>query len=107
MSRERQKARAARQAAQLAIVEAAARRRTRRAGLLGKRPTFRKRPVRYGALPLRARLQLLAVFVAVQALAWQFVHGLGVRGSVAVLTGSVLLVLATTRKHTRQRSTSR
>lgn len=107
MSRERQKARAARQAARLATIEAAARRRTRRARLRGLRPTLRKRPARYGALPLRARLQLVAVFVAVQALAWQFVHGLGVRGSVAVLTGSVLLVLAATRKHTRRRSTPR
>ena len=107
MSRERQKARAARQAAQLARVEAAARRRTRRAWLHGLRPTLRTRPARYGALPLRARLQLVAVFVAVQALAWQFVHGLGVRGSVAVLTGSVLLVLAATRKHPHRRSPPR
>ena len=107
MSRERQKARTARQAARLATVQAAARRRTRRTRLRGLRPTLRTRPARYGALPLRARLQLVAVFVAVQALAWHFVHGLGVRGSVAVLTGSVLLVLATTRTHPHRRSPPR
>ena len=81
----------------------ASRSRARRARLARLRPGWpsrSKRPRRYGALPLRSRLQLVAGFFAVQALAWQFVHGVGVRASVAVLTASVLLVLVTTRRST-------
>ncbi|MCW2599043.1 MAG: hypothetical protein JWM02_872 [Frankiales bacterium] len=100
MSKERQKARAARQAARRAEVEAAARKRARRAKVQGLVPsvTVPRRRRRYGALPLRVRFQLVALFLAVQVLAWFFLHGAGARFSVAVLTAACLLVLVNTRR---------
>jgi hypothetical protein len=100
LSRERQKARAAREAARSAEVVAAARRRERaaRRQALVPRLTLPRTRRRYGALTGRQRYQVLAAFVLVQALAWFLVSGLRVRFSVAVLTAAVLLVLVTTRR---------
>lgn len=102
MSKERQKARAARQAARLAEVEAAARKRQRRAKVQGLVPSVSRprRKKRYGALPTRVRVQAVVAFLALQAVAWYFVPGLGVRFSVAVITAACLLVLVNTRRST-------
>lgn len=53
---------------------------------------------RYGALTPLAKLRVLLVFLAAQAVVWLFVDGLAVRFSLAVLTAAVLLVLVKTRK---------
>jgi hypothetical protein len=102
VSRERQRARAARQAARLAEVEAAARKRARKAKVQGLLPSVSRprRQRRYGAIPVRVRFQSVGAFVAVQALAWYFLHGFGARLSVAVLTAACLLVLVNTRRST-------
>jgi hypothetical protein len=102
VSRERQKARAAREAARLAEVEAAARKRARKAKVQGLVPSVSRprRRRRYGALPLRMRFQAVVAFFVVQALAWYFLHGFGARFSVAVLTAACLLVLVNTRRST-------
>ena len=104
MSRERQKARAARELARRAEVEEAARRRSREARRQAVaarlKPSPRKRQRRYGALSARARYQLVVAFFVVQALAWYLFDGIGQRFSVAVLTIAVLLVLVLTRRST-------
>jgi hypothetical protein len=104
VSRERQKARAAREAARRADVEAAAAqraKRVRRQVLLKRvRPTVPKRRRRYGALTARARYQLFVAFVGVQVVGWYFLSGPGARFSLAVLTAAVLLVLVNTRRST-------
>ena len=53
---------------------------------------------RYGALSPLARLRVVLVFFAVQALVWVFFSGLPARFSLAVLTAAVLLVVVKTRK---------
>lgn len=64
-----------------------------------KRPVSRqRRRRRYGALPARARYQVVAAFLVVQALAWWLLDGPGPLLSVAVLTAAVLLVLVRTRR---------
>ena len=102
VSKERQKARAAREMARRVEVEAAARKRERQAKLqtLVPRVTRRRRQRRYGALPVRARIQVVIAFFVVQALAWYLVSSLGARFSLAVLTAAVLLVLVNTRRST-------
>lgn len=104
MAKERQKARAAREAARRAEVQAAADKRAKRAKrevlLQCVKPTVPKRPRRYGALPTRVRAQLVVVFIAVQGIAWFLLTGVGARFSVAVLTAAVLLVLVKTRRST-------
>ncbi len=102
MSRERQKARAAREAARLIEVEAAARRRVRRARMRGLLPSVSRprRRRRYGAVPARVRFQAVVAFFVVQALAWYILPGAGARFSVAVLTAACLLVLVSTRRST-------
>jgi uncharacterized membrane protein YbaN (DUF454 family) len=102
MSKERQRARAAREVARQAEVAAAARRRNRqgrRAVLLSRvTPTVPRRRRRYGALPARVWFRLVVAFGVVQALSWWFLPGVGQRLSVAVLTLAVLLVLVRTRR---------
>ena len=103
MSQQRRRAREAREAVAAARPVTKAPVRFRRSA----RPAGRPRRRRYGALPTRTRLQLLATFVAVQLLFGQLVHGLGARASFAVLTAAVLLVLVTTRDPASKRSTPR
>ena len=102
MSKERQKARVARQAARRAEVEAAAAQRAKRVRkqvlLQRVKPTVPKRRRRYGALPTRVWYQVVVIFLAVQVVGWYFLSGPGVRFSLAVLTAAVLLVLINTRR---------
>jgi hypothetical protein len=110
VSRERQKAREAREAARRAEVEAAARLRERQARRrsLVPRLSLPRRRQRYGRLPTRDLVRLVAVFLAVQALVWFFFADLRVRLSLAVLSAAVLAVhAATTRSSTTRRSTTR
>jgi Flp pilus assembly protein TadB len=102
VSKERQKARAAREAARRVEVEAAARRRARAARRKARVPslTVPRRRRRYGALTARQRFQVVAAFVGVQAVAWLLFDAARIRISVAVLTVAVLLVLVTTRRST-------
>ena len=100
MSRERQKARAAREVARRVEVEQAARQRERatsRRALAPKLPA-RTRRRRYGALPARVRYQVVVSFLVVQAVGWYFLPGTGARLSLAVLTAACLAVLVITRR---------
>ena len=100
MSRERQKARAAREVARQVEVEQAARKRqraTRRQAVVPKLPA-RTRRRRYGALPARVRYQVVVSFLVVQAVGWYFLPGSGARLSLAVLTAACLAVLVITRR---------
>ncbi len=101
-SKERQRARAVREATRAAEVAAAAKlrqRQVRRQVLLKRvKPVRPKRQRRYGALPAWARFQLACGFVALQGVAWFLFDGVGQRFSVAVLTLAVMLVLVRTRK---------
>lgn len=106
MSRERQKARAARQAARRAEVEVAARARQRQARRAARRKalvpsvTVPRRRRRYGALPLSEVLRLCAIFAATQVVVWFFLPGLATRISLAILTAACLLVYVNTRRST-------
>jgi hypothetical protein len=102
VSRERQKARAAREAARRAEVEAAARARARKAKVQGLVPSVSlpRRRRRYGALPTRTLARLFVVWAVVQVVAWRLLSGLGARFSVAVITAACILVLVNTRRST-------
>ena len=98
MAQTRKREREARQAARRAEVEAAAKKRERAARRHALIPTLPRRRRRYGALPTRTRLQLLAAFLAVQVPFWVFVPSTGARLVLAVLTAACLLVLVKTRR---------
>jgi hypothetical protein len=102
VSHERQRAREARQAARRAEVETAAARRektARRAAVRSRlAPTVRRRRRRFGALSTWARVRLVLLFFAIQALAWPFVTSHGARFSLAVLTIASELVYVRTRR---------
>jgi hypothetical protein len=102
MSRERQKARAAREAARAAEVAAAAKRRERTARRKGLVPSVAlpKRRRRYGQLPLHQLIRLIVLFFAAQAVVWFFFDDVRARLSLAVLTAAVLLVHVSTRRST-------
>jgi Flp pilus assembly protein TadB len=104
VSKERQKARAEREAARRAELEAAARRRGRAARRKALVPSValprRRRPRRYGALTARQRYEVVAAFVVAQAVVWFLFESLRVRLTLAVLTVAVLLVLVITRRST-------
>jgi Flp pilus assembly protein TadB len=114
MSKERQRARQAREAARQAELKAAAERRVKqarraelRARLTPSVPTRPTRRRRYGALSHRELGQLAAVFVAVQVVVYVLTDGLEARLGLALLTLAVLAVVGTTRKSTHRRSTTR
>jgi ferric-dicitrate binding protein FerR (iron transport regulator) len=74
MSKERAKARAAREAARAVEREQAARRRVRQERLAGLKPSLPERPRRrrrYGAMPLRVQLGLAFGWVVAQWVFWQ------------------------------------
>ena len=102
MSKERQKARAAREAARRAEVEAAARSRERKARRRALVPavSLPRRRRRYGQLPVSELLRLLVIFVALQVVVWFFLPGLAVRVSLGILTAACLLVYVNTRRST-------
>jgi hypothetical protein len=102
VSKERQKARAAREAARAAEVVAAAKRRERsvRRKALVPSVALPKRRRRYGQLPLEQVIRLVVVFFAVQAVVWFFFGDVRARISLAVLTAAVLLVHVSTRRST-------
>ena len=98
MSRERARAREARQEARRREVEAAA----------AERARARKRPLRVPALPRRKRrfgqlstdvlAKLVVLYLAVQAVFWLVFPGLRTRAALAVISLAFLLVLVRTRK---------
>ena len=101
MSKERAKAREARESARTQEVAAAAARRekaARRAATRDRLALPQKRRRRYGALPGRVLAQLVAVFLAVQVVATVFSDAWRTRISVAVLSAAVLAVYAKTRR---------
>ena len=98
MAQTRKREREARQAARRAEVEAAAKKRERADRRRALVPTIPRRRRRYGALPTRTRLQLLAAFAAVQLPVWVFVPATGARLVLAVLTAACLLVHVKTRR---------
>ena len=102
MSKERQKARAAREAARVAEIAAAARKRDRAARRKALVPSVAlpKRRRRYGQLPLEQLVRLVVLFFAVQAVVWFFFDDVRARISLAVLTAAVLLVHVSTRRST-------
>ncbi len=100
MSKERQKARAAREAARRIEVEEAARQRAKQARRKAHLPTLPRRRKRYGALPLTEVLRLVVIFLMFQAVVWFFVPALAARISLAVLSAACLGVYVTTRRST-------
>jgi Flp pilus assembly protein TadB len=102
VSKERARARAARQEARRQEVEAAAASRARRERRDALRrtltPTLPRRRRRFDSLTTRAWAQLVLVFAAVQAVVWFFVPGYGPRAAAAVLTLASLAVIVTTRR---------
>jgi hypothetical protein len=102
VSKERQKARAARDAARAAEVAAAARKRERTARRKALVPavTLPKRRRRYGQLPLDQLIRLVVLFFAVQGVVWFFFGDVRARISLAVITLAVLLVHVSTRRST-------
>lgn len=102
MSSERRRAREARQQARLTELATAAERRARqehRAAVKQRlKPSLRRRRRRYGALSTRARAELVAIFLAVQVVAWLLLPGVGTQFVIAVLTIACLAVLVRTRK---------
>lgn len=55
---------------------------------------------RYGALTALDRLKLLIGYLMVQAVAWLFFPGVGVRFSIAVLSAAIFAVAVATRRRT-------
>jgi hypothetical protein len=102
VSKDRQKARAAREAARRAEVEEAARQRAKRARRKALVPavSLPNRRKRYGALPLTEVLRLVVIFLMFQAVVWFFVPALAARISLAVLSAACLGVYVTTRRST-------
>ena len=100
MSKERARAREARQAERAAEVAAAAARREKaaRRAAARERLALPQRRKRYGALPGRVLAQLVAVFLAVQVVVAVFADAWRTRISAAVLTTAVLLVYVKTRR---------
>ncbi|MCW2779196.1 MAG: hypothetical protein JWN17_2921 [Frankiales bacterium] len=87
MSRERARARAAREQARALEREKAARSRARRAKVAALRPTVpTRRPPRYGAMPVRTRLGLAGGVLVVQFLGWQVLTGTAARLGLLLLS---------------------
>jgi len=104
VSKERARAREARQEARRREVAAAAEKRARRekrAALReGLKPSIPRRKRRFGQLRTRTLAQLVALYLAVQAVFWFFIPGFAARGALAVISLSFLLVLVRTRERT-------
>ncbi|MDP9182103.1 MAG: hypothetical protein M3P04_04930 [Actinomycetota bacterium] len=102
MTKERARAREARQDARRREVEAAAAQRAKRDKRAAIReqltPAIPKRKRRFGSLSTLARLQVLALYLGVQGAFWLFVPDLRTRLALAVVTLAFLLVLVRTRK---------
>jgi hypothetical protein len=101
VSKERARAREARQAERAAEVAAAAARRDKAARRVAARERLalpQRRRRRYGALPGRVLAQLVAVFLAVQVVVSVFADAWRTRISAAVLTAAVLAVYVKTRR---------
>jgi len=102
VSKDRQRARAARQEARRHEVAAAASARARRERRAALRqsltPALPRRRRRFGSLTGRQRFQLVTAFLTVQAATWWLLPGWASRGALAVLTLAVLAVVATTRR---------
>ena len=101
MSRERARAREARQEARRREVEAAAAERARN----DKRPALRvpalpRRKRRFGQLSTPALARLVVLYLAVQAVFWLLFPGLRTRAALAVISLAFLLVLVRTRERT-------
>lgn len=102
MSRERQRARSAREQARRREVEVAAQRRASRAKRQELRarltPSLPRRKRRYGALSTLELVRLVLVFAGVQAAGWIFLPAVRSRLAVAVLTLACLAVFVRTRR---------
>ncbi len=101
MSKERARAREARQSARAAEVAAAAARRersARRAATKERLALPKKRRQRYGALPGRVKAQLVAVFFAVQVVVTVFTDAWQIQIVAAVVSAAVLAVYVKTRR---------
>ena len=104
MSKERQRAREARQEARRREVEAAAGQRTRREKRATLReqlkPSVPRRKRRFGQMSTGALAKVVALYLAVQVVFWFFVPSLRTRGALAVISLAFLLVLVRTRERT-------
>jgi Flp pilus assembly protein TadB len=102
VSRERARAREARQEARRREVEAAATKRAKRERRAAVReqlkPTLPRRKRRFGQLSTSALVQIAAVYLTVQAVFWLLVPDLRTRFALAVVSLGFLLVLVRTRK---------
>jgi hypothetical protein len=104
VSKERQRAREARQEARRRELETAAAQRVRqeqRAALRGRlTPSLPRRRRRFGQLTNRGLAQVIACYLAVQALVFLLVPEWRTRAGLAVVTLAFTLVLVRTRKRT-------
>ncbi len=102
MSQERRRAREAREAARRRHLETAASsraRQARRAEVRDRlRPSLPRRRRRFGQLTTRALVQVVALYLGVQALVWLFVPDLRTRLALAVVSLAFLAILVRTRK---------
>jgi Flp pilus assembly protein TadB len=102
VSQERKRAREAREAARRRHLETAATsrmRQARRAEVRDRlRPSLPRRRRRFGQLSTLGLVQVVALYLAVQALIWLFVPRMATRIGLAVVTLGFLAVLVRTRK---------
>ena len=104
MSKERQRAREARLEARRREVEAAAQRSAKQERRAAARerltPSLPRRTRRFGMLSTRALVQVVLLFLAVQAVFWLLVDDTRTRIGLAVVSLGFTLVLVRTRKRT-------
>ena len=104
MSKERARAREARLEARRREVEAAAQRRAKQERRAAARerltPSLPRRARRFGMLSTRALVQVVLLYVAVQACIWLLVEDTRTRIGLAVVSLGFTLVLVRTRKRT-------
>ena len=104
MSKERARAREARLEARRREVEAAAKARERRSRRAAARdrltPSLPRRTRRFGMLSTRTLVQVVVLYLAVQACIWLLVDDTRTRIGLAVVTLAFTFVLVRTRKRT-------
>jgi hypothetical protein len=98
VSRERARAREARQEARRREVEAAAAERARTEKRPLRVPALPRRKRRFGQLSNAALARLVVLYLAVQAVFWLVFPGLRTRAALAVISLAFLLVLVRTRE---------
>jgi Flp pilus assembly protein TadB len=100
VSRERARAREARQEARRLEVEAAAAERARSEKRTLRVPALPRRRRRFGQLSSAALARLVALYLAVQAVFWLLFPSFRTRAALAVISLAFLLVLVRTRERT-------